>query len=374
MTIKIEKRGETLILTGATYQSRFALKDRGARWNSAAKSWTLSATPDNERWARETLGATDAFKVVEKEVAKDSTSLSVADFERIKLMIDKAIGDGASGTDEAALAAIVDTAVTARTKALQEQINRTRTLTVQTEFKRVEIKGLVHPLFETLLKSLGAGLHVWISGPSGSGKTHGAEQAAKALGLTFELQGAMTMAHELTGFVDAGGRYHTTPFVRAFRDGGLILLDEIDAGSNEALLALNAALANGVMSLPSGDVVRGHKDFKCIGAANTFGNGATAEYVGRVRIDQAFLQRFGARLDWGYDEKLETLISGNEAWSKRVQRARANAKRNGLKVMITPRASQAGAKLIAAGMTPDEAAGLTYLAGLTPDQRAMLEA
>lgn len=231
-----------------------------------------------------------------------------------------------------------------------------------------------HVMLPHLIQSLAAGLHVWIAGPSGSGKTHGAEQAAKALALTFRLQGAMTMAHELTGFVDAGGKYHETPFVTSFRTGGLILLDELDAGSNEALLALNAALANGVMCLPSGEIIRAHADFKCIGSANTFGAGATAEYVGRTRIDAAFLQRFGARLTWGYDEALERAISGNEGFARRVQKARANAKAHGIKVLITPRASQAGARLIAAGYTSDEAASMTYLADLTPEQRRTVEA
>ena len=231
------------------------------------------------------------------------------------------------------------------------------------------VDGLSHHMLPTLIRSLATGLHVWLAGPSGSGKTHGAEQAAQALGLTFRLQGAMTMAHELTGFVDAGGKYHETPFVTSFRNGGLILLDELDAGSNEALLALNAALANGVMCLPSGDIVRVHPDFRCIGAANTFGQGATADYVGRTRIDAAFLQRFGVRLTWAYDEALETAMAAMPTWSARVQRARQKAKDAGLKVLITPRASIAGAKLIRAGFSPDEAADMTYLADLSPSQR-----
>ena len=41
--------------------------------------------------------------------------------------------------------------------------------------------------------------------------------------------------------------------------------------------------------------------------------------------------------------------------------------------MIDPRHSQAGAALIAAGMTYDKAAELTYLAGLTADQRRIVE-
>lgn len=235
-----------------------------------------------------------------------------------------------------------------------------------------------HPLIDTLLKCVtakdahGHRMNVWIAGPAGSGKTHAASQVAEALGLPFGFHGAMTMPHELVGFVDAGGTYRETVFVRMFRDGGVCLLDEVDAGSNEALLALNAALANGRISLPSGDLVARHPDFVCIGAANTWGAGATAEYIGRAKLDAAFLDRFGARLAWDYDGKLERAMCGNEDWAREVQSARAAARKLGLKVVITPRASMAGAALLATGMDVKEVRALTYLSAMTPDQATML--
>jgi hypothetical protein len=70
---------------------------------------------------------------------------------------------------------------------------------------------------------------------------------------------------------------------------------------------------------------------------------------------------------------MEQIISGNAAFAKRVQKARAKAKTAGIKVLIDPRASIAGAALIEGGMTQDEAASLTYLANLTPEQRTMVE-
>lgn len=242
-----------------------------------------------------------------------------------------------------------------------------------------ELPPVRHPMAETLVRACasrtvdGHRLNVWIAGPAGSGKTFAAQQAAGALGIEYGFHGAMTMAHELTGFVDAGGTYHETIFVRLYRDGGLCLLDEVDAGSSEALLALNAALANGRMALPNGQMIERHPDFVCIGAANTWGNGATAEYIGRARIDAAFLDRFGVRLAWDYDPKLERAICGDEDWARRVQNARDAARKAGLKVMITPRASMTGAALIASGMTPDEAAKVTYLAGLTDEQVKQIE-
>ena len=215
--------------------------------------------------------------------------------------------------------------------------------------------------------------NIWIAGPAGSGKTYAAKTAAKALGVPFHYNGALSMAFDLLGFIDAGGTYHRTPFREAYEHGGVYLFDEVDGSDNSALLALNAALANGTATFPDGQVKR-HDDTYIIATANTWGLGATAEYVGRAKIDAAFLSRFPVRLDWQYDEKLERLISGNEEFARRVQDARHKAKQAGLKVLIDPRATMAGAALIAAGMTPDEAASLTYLANLSADQRKQIEA
>jgi cobaltochelatase CobS len=241
------------------------------------------------------------------------------------------------------------------------------------------IDGHTHKLFKTLVRMLSARdsqgyfPNVWLAGPAGSGKTKAASQAASALGLTFGFHGAMTMAHELVGFVDANGTYHKTQFVSLFESGGLCLLDELDSGSNEALLALNAALANGQMSLPNGTIIKRHADFRCVGAANTFGQGATAEYVGRTKLDAAFLSRFPGKLAWEYDLTLERALSGNTDWAYRVQNARKRAAEKGLKIMIDPRHTIAGAAYIAAGFTSDETAQLTYLSGLSDAQIKMIE-
>lgn len=240
------------------------------------------------------------------------------------------------------------------------------------------VDGHQHPLFKALLTAAcsrdanGRHPNIWIAGPAGSGKTHAVEQVAHAMGLSFHFNGAIANAFELLGFIDAGGTYHRTAFREAFENGGAYLFDEVDGSDNSAILALNAALANGACQFPDGMVKR-HPDAVIMASANTHGLGATAEYVGRARIDGAFLDRFGVRFNWTYDTALEVAISGNEAFARRVIAARERARAAGLKVLITPRASQAGAALISAGMSSDEAAGLTYLANLSDDQRRIVE-
>jgi hypothetical protein len=240
------------------------------------------------------------------------------------------------------------------------------------------IDGHQHPEFKRLLTAAASrnvdGHHpnIWLAGPAGSGKTHAGKMVAKALGLPFVFNGALANAFELLGFIDAGGTYHRTAFREAFEHGGVYMFDEVDGSDNSALLALNAALANGAAQFPDGRIER-HADCVILASANTWGLGATAEYVGRSKIDAAFLDRFGVRFNWQYDTALETAISGNEGFARRVIAAREKARSAGLKVLITPRASQAGAALVAAGMSYDEAASLTYLANLTADQRRIVE-
>jgi hypothetical protein len=247
----------------------------------------------------------------------------------------------------------------------------------QDSFK--EIEGIQHPAFARLLRAASSrqadGHHpnIWISGPAGSGKTYAAKTIAKAMGLEFFFNGALSMSHELLGFIDAGGTYHATPFWHGYSRPAVYLFDEVDGSDNSALLALNAALANGRASFPNGQVER-HKDSVIIATANTWGLGATADYVGRAKIDAAFLSRFPVRIGWDYDEDMERQICGNEAWAKRVQRARAKARAAGIKVLIDPRTSIAGAALIAGGYSEQQAAEDTYLANLTPEQRRTVDA
>ena len=239
-------------------------------------------------------------------------------------------------------------------------------------------EGHTHPQLARLLRVCSSRLtsgyapNAMLVGPTATGKTHAAQQVAKALGLEFFAHGAMSQPHELFGFIDAGGHLHRTPFRDAFEKGGLVILDELDSWDAGVTLALNAALDNGYATFPDGMLARS-RDCVVVGAANTYGTGATAEFVGRNRLDNASLSRFPVKLQWDADPALEVAISGDAAFARRVQAARERARAVGLKHLIDMRQMRAGAALIAAGFTSDEAADLTYLAGLSADQRRMIE-
>jgi len=191
-------------------------------------------------------------------------------------------------------------------------------------------------------------------GPAGSGKSTVSEQIAKALKLRFFLQNGVTGTHELTGYMDAHGRYNTTPFRDAFENGGLIMVDEVDTSEAGALKWLNTALANGHAGFPDrAEPVRRHDSFRIIIAANTWGSGADRLYVGANQLDASTLDRF-VFFDFQYDEKLEMLVSGNVNWTERVQLLRKNAFEVHARIVISPRASINGAKLIKAGWSWNE--------------------
>jgi hypothetical protein len=231
--------------------------------------------------------------------------------------------------------------------------------------------GVQHSAFPTLLKVLAIpNINVWLVGPTASGKTTAVEHAAKALGLVYYFNGAIDTEYKLTGFVDAQGRIVRTQFRDAYERGGVYLFDEVDASMPAALLAFNASLANGYADFPGGAIPR-HPDFRCVAAANTWGLGADADYIGRNKMDAAFLNRF-VRVAWPYDEGFERALAGNDDWTSYVQGCRVKARAKGLKVVISPRASIYGAQLLAAGFDRAAVAEMTVFAGLPAEQRAHL--
>jgi hypothetical protein len=268
--------------------------------------------------------------------------------------------------DEDRVRAIVDDAIADAVKRLVNRIE-----VKQPDLPAVDV-GIQHKHFETLLKACNARqadghrLNVWLVGPAGSGKTTAAKMVAKALGMTFTFNGAISTEFQLTGFKSASGEYQRTPFRDAWEHGGIYLFDEVDSSNPAAVMPFNAALANGCYAFPDRLVER-HPDCIVIAGANTSGNGATHEYVGRMKQDKAFLDRF-VEIDWPVDEKLEAAVVPNEAWVLRVQGVRKRAAARGIKGhMITPRASTYGAALLAAGLPMDMVERMTLKKGLADD-------
>lgn len=238
--------------------------------------------------------------------------------------------------------------------------------------KRDMGEKLVHEQFDSVLKAVAADVAVMLVGPAGSGKTTLCEQVAEALGLRFYFTGAVASEYKLSGFVDAQGRVVSTAFRDAYTNGGLFLFDEVDASMPQAIMAFNAALANGHCDFP-GDTepTKRHPDFRVIAAANTFGRGADRQYVGRNQLDAASLDRFIV-VNMDYDNVLERALAGNRDWTKRVQRIRREIQKQQVRHIVSPRASIQGAKLLAAGFSVDEVLEATVWKGLDADTKSRI--
>jgi len=224
-----------------------------------------------------------------------------------------------------------------------------------------------HKSFEEMMLWINQGENVMLSGPAGSGKTTAGALAAKALDLPFGSLSLSndTRAYALFGFTN-GQNYTTTEFRRLYENGGVFVLDEVDNGQANILSKLNSALENGQYAFDD-KVVKRHPDFVCISTANTWGHGGDREYVGRNALDAAFLDRF-IKIDWGYDEKLELRIAPNENFTRKIQQIRAAATRMKYKIIVSPRASIRGGKMIDSGkMTENKVLDAVLWRGVSND-------
>lgn len=242
--------------------------------------------------------------------------------------------------------------------------------------------ALHHEKFELLLNLCqvrghnGYAPNIWLTGPTGSGKTTAAENVATALSLPFGADSSLDADYKVIGFRNATGEVVRTLFRDIFENGGIYVADEADNWSPSAWVSLNAALSNNWCAFPDG-IIKRHPNCIIIACANTWGLGATNDYVGRNKLDAATLNRFLPKLEWPIDENLEMQISekfgivGCE-WAKLVQTARKRAKDKGLKIVISPRDTFTGAALLNADLPISDVITMTFGAGLTKDQIAAL--
>lgn len=228
-----------------------------------------------------------------------------------------------------------------------------RKIEFQLPDKKVELQGVVHEKFDTVLKFVQANEPVFLTGPAGSGKNVLCQQVAKALGLNFYFSNAVTQEYKITGFTDAMGTFHESQFYKAFKNGGLFMLDEMDASIPEVLIILNAAIANRYFDFPAPiGYVEAHPDFRVIAAGNTFGNGADYDYVGRNQLDAASLDRFAqVRIDYSARVE-ESCANGNTELLNFCRKFRTATKKAGIRTIVSYRSISRLAKLDA--MMPTE--------------------
>lgn len=227
-------------------------------------------------------------------------------------------------------------------------------------------KEVKHSKFDMIKACIENDIPVYLAGPAGSGKNYTLEQISWELGLEFYFTNSVQQEYKLTGFIDAGGQYHETEFYKAFKNGGIFFLDEMDASIPEVLVLLNAAIANRYFEFPNGKI-KAHKNFRVVAAGNTVGSGADEMYTGRLVLDQATLDRF-AIIDFGYDRNIEMHIAkGNKELVDFVEAIRTEAETNGIRATFSYRCIGMVTKLERTGLELKNILAIAVFKGMEKD-------
>lgn len=254
---------------------------------------------------------------------------------------------------------------------LAEQGIALRTVQVVVNDKVVhETDGLFHKDFEKVLRLVNSNIPTMLVGPAGSGKNVCIKQVADALGLEMYYVNNVSNEFKVTGFIDAGGNYHETEFYKAFKNGGVFFLDEIDSSDPSALIILNSAISNGYVAFPH-EKVECHPDFRCIAAANTWGDGRDFQYVGRNALDAASLDRFVA-FQFDYDRNLERALFPDKKILEFVWKARKAARENQVRHIFSTRTIKYAYEMEQVGFDLDTIIRSVVIKGMNADDISII--
>ena len=208
--------------------------------------------------------------------------------------------------------------------------------------------GIFHKEFPNILDLADLRMNIFLFGPTGCGKSHVCEQLAESLGLPFGFVSCTAgMSEGVIGGkllpVGKGGAfdYVVSEFVKFYENGGVFLLDEIDAADPNVLLFINAALASEkcpVSNRIASPYAKKHEDFICIAAANTAGTNADRLYSGRNKLDASTLDRFQVgKIMMDYDIEVEKMLCPDEELLARCHVIRESLENNRLERAMSTR-------------------------------------
>jgi hypothetical protein len=156
---------------------------------------------------------------------------------------------------------------------------------------------------------------VFVSGLSGNGKTFMVEQScaqAKREFLRVNISPETDEDDLIGGFrlIDGETKWFDGPVIQAMKRGSVLVLDEIDRGSNKLMCMQGVLEGKGILVKKTGEYVEPATGFNVVATANTKGKGdETGRYMAATILDDAFLERFPITVEQEYpDTKIETKI------------------------------------------------------------------
>jgi len=203
-------------------------------------------------------------------------------------------------------------------------------------------------------------------GPAGCGKTTICMEVGELAGIPVTIIpcGAGTSATTFLGY-----KYperEGTPFVHAFAQEGIIVLDEFTSLEAQVAQIVNGALANDELTSTIG-TFRRHEKCVIIATSNTFGNGADRMYVSNNQLDASTIDRFaGGIVEIDYSKEYERQYDNEVV--QYVWKMRDAIKANGLRKVASTRSIISGCKLKSGGLNWKSA----LIQNWTKDEKALL--
>ena len=150
---------------------------------------------------------------------------------------------------------------------------------------------------------------VYVAGLSGNGKTMMIEQACAKTNRQYVRVQITPETDEddlIGGFRLLNGEtvFSEGPVVKAMKQGAVLLIDEIDRGSNKIMCLQGVLEGKPILIKKTGQVVTPAKGFNVIATANTKGKGSEdGRFISATVIDEAFLERFTITMEQPYPSK-----------------------------------------------------------------------
>ena len=147
---------------------------------------------------------------------------------------------------------------------------------------------------------------MYVAGLSGNGKTMMIEQVCANLNREYVRVQITPETDEddlIGGFRLLNGEtvFAKGPVIKAMEAGAILLIDEIDRGSNKLMCLQGVLEGKPVLIKKTGEVITAAPGFNVIGTANTKGKGDDAgRFISASIIDEAFLERFTITLEQPY--------------------------------------------------------------------------
>jgi len=147
---------------------------------------------------------------------------------------------------------------------------------------------------------------VFVTGLSGNGKTLMIEQVCASLkrelfrvNVTIE-----TDEDDLMGghtLVNGNITFREGPVIKAMRKGAVLLLDEVDLGSNKLMCLQSVLEGKGYLIKKTGEWVQPAEGFTILATANTKGQGSEdGKFIGTQIMNEAMLERFAITMQQEY--------------------------------------------------------------------------